>query len=94
MNTGVNIKIINKAVSEPYRVKTTASWAMPFLSIWWPGNVERKLSSSGAPRKIEGIKLTKEFVITIEVIKIIRATTEKNCNDGDRAIIEAAIRFV
>lgn len=37
-----------------------------------PGRTERKESSSGAPRKIDGMKSTKVWVIAMEVMKIIR----------------------
>ena len=47
---GVNISIIGKAASEPYKVRIKASWAFPSKSILWPGRIDRKLSSSGAPR--------------------------------------------
>jgi len=43
-------------VMEPYNVNTIASWALPFFSISWPGRIERNVSSSGAPRKTEGMK--------------------------------------
>ena len=36
----------------------------------WPGRIERKESSSGAPRKIEGIKSRKVWVIAIAAMKI------------------------
>lgn len=55
MKRGVNISIIKRAERLPYRVKIIAGYASPFSRNWWPGRTERKESSSGAPRKIEGM---------------------------------------
>lgn len=60
MNIGIKSKIITRAMREPYNVRTTASWPLPCLRSSWPGRTERKESSSGAPRKIDGIKSRKE----------------------------------
>lgn len=49
-----------------------ASWAFPSLSIWWPGRMERKVSSSGAPKKTEGMKSRKVWVIAREVMNIAK----------------------
>ena len=45
---------------------------MPFNRSSWPGRIEREVSSFGAPRKIEGIKSKKVWVIVKETIKIRR----------------------
>lgn len=58
-NIGVNKIIIKIPDIEPYKVKTIASCAFPSFNIWCPGSTERKLSSSGTPRKIEGMKSKK-----------------------------------
>ncbi len=53
------------------------------------------MSSSGAPRKIEGMKFRKVWVIAIEVIKIIRARGEKNVRrNAEAEIKKTAMRFV
>ena len=72
MKIGVNMTIISKAARPPYKVYTIAKCPLPFNSNLWPGRIERKESSSGAPRKIEGIKSMKVWAIAIDVIKIAR----------------------
>ena len=42
--------LITNEDNEPYSVNTTASWPFPCKVISCPGKIERKLSSSGAPR--------------------------------------------
>lgn len=46
-------------IIEPVRVNRTASCPLPFIRNLWPGIIERAVSSSGAPRKIAGIKSIK-----------------------------------
>jgi len=65
----LNIKDIGKAANPPYKVKTTASNPLPSFNISCPGKTERKLSSLGAPRNIEGIKSINVCVIDIATIK-------------------------
>jgi len=50
----------------------TASYAFPLFSISCPGKIERTVSSSGAPKNIEGIKLIKTSEIDIATIKTAR----------------------
>jgi hypothetical protein len=76
MKIGVNIKMMINADREPKRVKMTASWALPCFNIWCPGRTERKVSSSGAPKKMDGMNDTKVCVIAIEVMTIARAMGE------------------
>jgi len=52
-------------------VKIVAKYALPFNRNLWPGRTLSAESSSGAPRKIEGMKSTKVWVIAIAVIKIM-----------------------
>lgn len=49
---------------------------MPCCNSSWPGRIDKKESSSGAPRKIEGMKSRKEWVIAIETMKIAREIGE------------------
>ena len=44
----------NTAAKLPMSVRNTASYALPWFSISCPGRMESAVSSSGAPRKIEG----------------------------------------
>lgn len=59
MNIGVKIRIIISADIDPYSVRTIASCARPCFSISCPGKIERKVSSSGAPKKTDGMKSRK-----------------------------------
>lgn len=70
-------RIMGIARRLPYSVKITASYALPFNSIWCPGRTERAESSSGAPRKIDGMKSRNVWVIDIEITKIARISGEK-----------------
>jgi len=63
-------RVANMAKIEPYKVRINASWALPSSKSLWPGRIERKDSSSGAPRYIDGMKSIKVWVIDIETIKI------------------------
>ena len=49
-----------------------ASKPLPCKSILWPGKIERAVSASGAPKKIEGIVEMKTFEIAIEVMKMAK----------------------
>ena len=59
----------------PYAESLTASYPFPSSSNWWPGRTERAVSSSGAPRNIEGIKSINVWVIDIATIKTTSART-------------------
>jgi len=50
MKRGVKIRIIGRASREPLSVRRTASCPRPFCRRECPGRIERKESSSGAPR--------------------------------------------
>ena len=50
---------------------------MPFNNISWPGRTASTESSSGAPKKTEGMKSRKVCVIVIATIKIIIETGER-----------------
>lgn len=56
MKIGVKTKIIGNAKIDPKTVKTIASCALPCRSISCPGRTERKESSSGAPKMMDGLK--------------------------------------
>ena len=58
-------KIANKL---PYAEITTASCPRPSFNNSCHGRIESSVSVSGHPRKIEGIKSTKVWVIAIDVI--------------------------
>lgn len=60
------------AMVEPKTVSFRASWPLPWRRSSWPGRTERLVSSEGAPRKIEGMKSRKVWVIAIETMKIRR----------------------
>ena len=47
------------AMVEPRRVSLTAWWPWPRIRSSCPGRIPRPVSSSGAPRKIEGMKSMK-----------------------------------
>lgn len=91
---GMKIRIIIKAMREPYNVRTTASWPLPCLRSSWPGRTERNESSSGAPRNIEGIKSRKECVTAIATMKITNERGEVICRrEGEAERRKIAIRL-
>ena len=69
------IRIIPKML--PYKVKITASYALPLFSISCPGRTDRTESSSGAPRKMLGMKSMKVWVMAMATIKTTKAIGEK-----------------
>ena len=72
INIGVKNRITKNAKREPYNVKIIASWAFPSFNISCPGKMDKKVSSSGAPRKTEGMKSINVWVVAIETINIAR----------------------
>jgi len=67
-----------------------ASYPLPSRSISWPGKTESCVSASGHPRKIEGIKSTKIWVIAIDAIKAARKSgfiLAKAVADKPRSIV-------
>ena len=62
-----------------------ASYPLPCRSNLWPGKTPKTLESSGAPSKIEGIKLIKEFT-TPDESKIIAAGKGPNKKDNPKII--------
>ena len=60
------------AITEPTSVSFMAWWPRPKRRSSWPGRVPSPVSSSGAPRKIAGMKSRKVWVIAIAVMKIRR----------------------
>ncbi len=69
IKSGMIIMRDDVAIVDPISVNCSALCPSPRRSSSCPGNVERAVSSDGAPRKIEGIKSTKVCVIAIEIIK-------------------------
>ena len=61
---------------QPETEKIIAFWAFPSKRREWPGRIEREVSSLGAPRKIEGMKSMKVWVIERETMNIIRKIGE------------------
>ena len=60
---------------------TNASWALPSCNIRCAGRIERKESSSGAPKKMLGIKSRNVWVMdmaTINITKTIGGIGERN----------------
>ena len=90
----MNIRIIGRAVSEPYNVRTTALCPRPFFNNSCPGSIERKLSSSGAPRNIDGMKSINVWVIDIAVIKITKAIIGIDEKEVIEASKRAAIKLI
>jgi len=60
------------AIAEPRSVSFRAWCPRPANSSSCPGRVPNPVSSSGAPRKMAGMKSRKVWVIAIAVMKIIR----------------------
>jgi len=60
------------AMTEPTRVSFRAWWPLPKRRSSCPGRVPSPVSSSGAPRKIAGMKSRKVWVIAIATMKIRR----------------------
>ncbi len=50
----------------------TASYPLPFLSNKCPGSIESSVSVSGQPKKTEGMKSKKVWVIDMDVINVTR----------------------
>ena len=57
-------------IEEPRTVKVIASCPKPFNKNLCPGSVESPVSSSGAPKNIDGMKSMNVCVIAIATIKI------------------------
>ena len=68
------------AKREPFNVNKKASCPLPSKSNWCPGKIDKKLSSSGAPRKIDGIKSIKVWVMDIATINEAREIEGKDWN--------------
>ena len=79
------------AMTEPTRVSLRAWWPLPKRRSSWPGRVPSPVSSSGAPRKIAGMKSRNVWVIAIAVMKINK---EVMGNVAIRGRIEIVIRFM
>ena len=66
------MRIIKTPRILPYKVKITASYPFPFNNNSCPGKTDKVVSSSGAPKNIEGIKLMKASEIVMLTIKTTR----------------------
>ena len=58
-NVGTMMAKESIAIVEPMRVNFTAWCPLPLMSNLCPGKIPSPVSSSGAPRKIDGMKLRK-----------------------------------
>jgi hypothetical protein len=59
------------ASADPKRVNFTAVWPSPLIKNSCPGRTPSAVSSSGAPKKTEGIKSINVWVIAIEIMNVI-----------------------
>jgi len=78
---------------DPIAVSITALWPCPFIKSSCPGSVESPVSSSGAPRNMEGMKSMNVWVIAIAMMKTNIAVTGRLERIVDERII-AAIRLI
>ena len=72
MNVGTIIIREVMAIVDPRIVSFIARWPSPCIRSSWPGRTPNPVSSSGAPRNIDGIKSRKVWVIAMDVMKIKR----------------------
>ncbi len=77
----------------PYKVKINASYPFPWSNNLCPGNTDNEVSSSGAPKKIDGIKSRKVCVIDIATMNITRVIGEIAEKKGKEARRNAETRF-
>lgn len=68
----MKIKPDIRAPTPPTTVSFIASYPLPSMSSLWPGRTERAVPSSGAPRKIDGMKLKNISLIAVETIRTAR----------------------
>jgi len=68
-NAGMIMISERTAIVEPISVSFSALCPCPFSKNSCPGRTPRAVSSFGAPRKIEGIKSMKVWVIAMAVMK-------------------------
>ena len=81
------------AIEEPITVKIIASCPRPLSKNLCPGSAESPVSSSGAPKNIEGIKSMNVCVIAIATIKIKTSFPGTPVRNVDVKSIEA-IKFI
>ena len=81
------------AMAEPRRVSLRAWWPCPARRSSCPGRVPSPVSSSGAPRKIAGMKSRKVWVIAIAVMNII-SVIGWSCEMNAREKIKMATRLM
>jgi len=91
MNIGMIAVSDMIAIVEPIRVSFIAWCPLPSRRSSWPGRVARHESSSGAPRKMDGMKSRKVWVIAVAVMKIRRVWIGR---DAVRVIMNIAIRLM
>lgn len=95
MNGRMIMSVRKIARQEPIRVRLIAFWASPFSKNRWVGWMDRAVSSSGAPKNVEGMKSMKVCVIDIATIKTIMVVgvSELNKNAEER-IRREEMRFM
>ena len=91
MNAGIIRNREAVAIVEPNIVSLTAWCPLPKSRSSWPGRVPSPVSSSGAPRKIAGMKSRNVWVIAIAVMKINK---EVMGNVAIRGRIEIVMRLM
>jgi len=82
------------AIRDPMRVSFMAWWPLPWSRSSWPGRVDRAESSVGAPRKIDGMKSVKVWVIAVAVMKIIRMLGVRLVDARVRAVIAIRLMWI
>jgi len=79
----------------PREERKIAKCALPFNKSSCPGKTESAVSSSGAPKYVEGMNSRNKFVTESVTIKIARGKGEKcESKNGRAVIVSAEIKFV
>ena len=95
INIGVRTIVRIIPMNEPIAVSLAASYPLPFKRSLCPGRMDKAVDSSGAPRKMEGMKSKNEWAIAIETMKTARTIGEVNFNKkAAEANIIRATRFM
>jgi len=94
MNVGIIMTRSAIAIDEPIRVSFIASWPSPFIRNLCPGKTPSAVSSSGAPRNIDGMKSRKVWVIAMLAINAIRVVVDVLGKKGIRERSVTATRLV
>ena len=95
MNIGIIIVRDKIPTVDPIRVSFVALWPSPSSKSSWPGRTDSAVSSDGAPRKMDGMKSRKVWVIAIAVMKINRIVGSSVCvSVKDRTEIEIRLMWI